>query len=123
MQKSCTPLTSRIIHASDGHPEVGSPNTSVLTIITIIKINATIQNKIPRNADTASGNVENPIIPSILYSNNFQKDHFVSPAILLTFSNSIHFVLKPTHPNKPYEKRLYSLNSRIASMNFLFIRR
>ena len=40
----------------------------------------------------AQGAVEYAKIPSIEYKNSFQKDHFVSPALLSTFSKAIHFV-------------------------------
>ena len=73
------------------------------------------QNKIPNTDANTNGAVEKAIIPSIEYKNNFQKLHFVSPATLSTFSYSSHFVSKPTQPNIPFEKRLYSGMERMAS--------
>ena len=90
----------------DGHPATGSPKQMVLTRINNKNRNAIIHTPTPSMETMARGAVENPMIPSKLYLNNFQKDHFVSPAFLYTFSNSIHFVLNPTHPKIPFEKRL-----------------
>ena len=90
------------MHAIDGHPGVGSPYTRVFTIINIIAINATIQNIKPIIDENINGVVENAVIPSNAYLNNFQKDHLVSPATLSTFSYSIHFVSKPTKLNNPF---------------------
>lgn len=45
-----------------------------------------INSKKPSIDERASGIVENAVIPSREYKNNFQKDHFVSPATLSTFS-------------------------------------
>ena len=67
----------------------------------MININAINNINIPISDAIANGAVEKATIPSMLYNNNFQKDHFVSPATLSTFSNSIHFVLNPTQPNSP----------------------
>ena len=53
-----------IIQTMDGHPEVGSPKTSVLIMINTMKINATMHINIPKKDASASGAVENPIIPS-----------------------------------------------------------
>ena len=92
-ENNCIPLTKTIIHTSDGQPEVGSPYINVLTIINIIAKNEITQNIIPNTDANIKGVVENAVIPSIAYLNNFQNDHFVSPATLSTFSNSIHFVL------------------------------
>jgi len=58
---------------------------------------------------SASGAVENAVIPSRAYLNNFQNDHFVSPATLSIFSYSIHFVSNPTNENNPLENLLYSV--------------
>ena len=38
---SCTPLMREIMHTRDGHPEVGSPKITVLTMVKIIKTNLT----------------------------------------------------------------------------------
>ena len=65
--------------------------------------------------------IENAVIPSNAYLNNFQKDHFVSPATLSTFSYSIHFVSNPTKLNNPFEYLLYSFKEIIASTTCLFI--
>lgn len=70
--------------------DVGSPNANVFIIIANIKIPATTQNKNPTIEAIARGAVENAVIPSKAYLNNFQKDHFVSP------SNSFNiFILNP----------------------------
>ena len=61
-----------------------------------------------------NGIVVKPTIPSRAYLNNFQKDHFVSPAALSTFSYSRYYVSKPTHAKMPFEKRLTSLNDKTA---------
>ena len=65
---------------------------SVLMIIKIIIINEIKQKKIPAIELIANGAVEKATIPSSAYINNFQKDHFVSPATLSIFSYSNHFV-------------------------------
>ena len=44
-KNNCTPDTKITIHASEGHPDTGSPNASVLIIITSIAINAIKQNR------------------------------------------------------------------------------
>ena len=118
---SCIPLTNTTIHIVDGQPGVGSPNASVLTIINIIAINATKQKIKPNKDDNINGVVENAVIPSKAYLNNFQNDYFVSPATLSTFSYSIHFVLNPTKLKSPFEYLLYSFKDIIASTTFLFI--
>jgi hypothetical protein len=81
------------------------------------------QNKIPIMEETKSGIVENATIPSIEYARSFQKLHFVSPWARSIFSYSSHFVRKPTQPNIPFEKRLYSPTSRIAFTILRFISR
>ena len=73
-----------------------------------------INSKKPSIDERASGIVENAVIPSREYKNNFQKDHFVSPATLSTFSYSIHLVLNPTQPKIPFENQLYSPISIMA---------
>ena len=88
-----------------------------------IMTNATKRNSIPITDAMDSGAVENATIPSREYKNNFQKDHFVLPATRSTFLYSSHFVRKPTHPKIPFEKRLYSPISRIASVICLVISR
>ena len=98
-----------MIHASDGHPLVGSPQIRVLITINKIAKNAATQNASPKKDAIASGAVENPIIPSNEYKNNFQNDHFVSPAMRSTFLNSSHLVLKPTQAKIPFVKRFFSL--------------
>ena len=121
IQNNCTPLTKTIIHASDGQPGVGSPYTNVFTIINIIAKNAIIQNISPNIDDIISGVVENAVIPSKAYLNNFQNDHLVSPATLSIFSYSIHFVLNPTKLNNPFEYLLYYFNEIILFTTCLFI--
>ena len=64
IQKSCTPLIRHKIQIMDGQPEVGSPKTSVLAMITTIIKKASAQNKMPRTEAKASGAVENAMIPS-----------------------------------------------------------
>ena len=80
-----------------------------------------IQTTTPISDTIVSGTVENAMIPSNAYRNNFQNDHFVSPAARSTFSNSIHFVLNPTHPKIPFVNRLYYGMERIALTISLFI--
>ena len=92
-----------MIQARLGQPPTGSPQIKVLQIITIIIINAMKQNRTPKNAAMVNGTVVKATIPSMAYLNNFQKDHFVSPATLSTFSNSNHFVLYPTKLHNPFE--------------------
>ena len=89
----------------------------------MININAINSINIPISDAIANGAVEKATIPSILYNNKFQNDHFVTHATLSTFSNSIHFVLNPTNPNNPLLKRLYSFNSNKAFTNCLVIKR
>ena len=98
MHESCIPPISIIIHTSEGHPLVGSPYISFLIIINTIMTNAKSIQSIPKNEEITSGAVENPMTPSIEYINNFQNDHFVSPATLSTFSYSNHLVSNPTQP-------------------------
>ena len=38
VQNNCTPLTKNIIQTKLGHPSTGSPNISVLTIITTMQL-------------------------------------------------------------------------------------
>ena len=64
-QNNCTPLISEIMQTSDGQPEVGSPNSILRTIVITINRNATMQNKTPITEATASGAVENAVIPSM----------------------------------------------------------
>ena len=64
-----------------------------------------INSKKPSIDERASGIVENAVIPSREYKNNFQKDHFVSPATLSTFSYSIHMEIKPTQPKIRNQQR------------------
>lgn len=71
--------------------------------------------------DNINGVVEKAVIPSSAYLNNFQNDHFVSPATLSTFSYSIYFVLNPTKLNNPFEYLLYSFSEIIAFTTCLFI--
>ena len=81
------------------------------------------QNSNPITVAIASGAVVNATMPSIEYKNSFQKDHFVVPADLCSFSYSSHFVLKPTQPKIPFVKRLYSLIDKTALTTFLVINR
>lgn len=77
----------------DGQPLTGSPNNSVRTTITKIITKAMNENRIPKTEAICRGSTLKAVIPSSEYLNNFQNDHFVSPATRSTFSNSIHFVL------------------------------
>ena len=54
-----------MIHTRLGQPVVGSPNARVLTIITIIMINDTKQNRKPAIEAIANGAVEKATIPSM----------------------------------------------------------
>ena len=75
-----------MMHTSDGQPDVGSPNTTVLTIVKMISTNARKQNSSPSTETNASGAVENARIPSREYRNSFQKVHVVSPLLRSIFS-------------------------------------
>ena len=86
-------------------------------------MNAIIQKRIPKTDAIINGRVEKAIIPSREYKNNPINDHFVSPATRSTFSKAIHFVLNPTQPKIPFEKRLYSPISNIESTICRVIRR
>ena len=70
------------MQTKEGQPLVGSPYISVFPIIISINKKDTKQKIIPRTDAKISGVVEKAVIPSIAYLNNFQKDHFVSPATL-----------------------------------------
>mgnify|MGYP004536399991 CR=1 FL=1 len=83
--------------------------------MTIIATKAIKHIKIPNTAAIDKGAVVNATIPSIAYLNNFQKDHFVSPATLSTFSYSNHLVSKPTKLNNPFEYLLYSFKEIVSS--------
>ena len=111
------------MQAREGHPDTGSPQINVRTMITMIMTKEIRQNKSPSTDASDSGATENPVIPSMEYTNSFLKDHFVSPAERSIFSYSIHFVRNPTHSKIPLENRLYSLIFRTASTIFRFIRR
>ena len=52
------------MHTRDGHPEVGSPNTSFRIIVTTMSTNARKQNKTHMIEAIASGSVVNATIPS-----------------------------------------------------------
>lgn len=106
-----------------GHPATGSPKSKARTTTTMMPMNAMRQQKTPRKEESASGTVENPAIPSMEYLNNDQKFHFVFPAAHSIFSYEIQWVLNPTHEKIPLEKRLYSLNDKTASTNFLVMKR
>ena len=62
-----------------------------------------------------SGASEKLIIPSSEYLNRDQKLHEVFPATRSTLLYSKYLVLKPTQAKIPFEKRLYSDSSNIAS--------
>ena len=87
----------------------------------MMAIKDTIQITNPSIAAIDSGTVVKATIPSIAYKNNFQKDHFDSPATLFTFSYSNHLVLNPTKLNSPFEYLLYSFNKRTAFTTCLVI--
>lgn len=78
---SCTPPKKTIIQASDGHPATGSEKSIALMKIKSIATTPT-PHRISPNIDAMErGVIEYANIPSIEYLNNFQKDHFVSPAL------------------------------------------
>ena len=52
------------MHTKEGQPETGSPYVHVLTIITIIIINASKQNRTPAKVAIIKGAVEKAVIPS-----------------------------------------------------------
>ena len=108
---------------SDGQPDTGSPQTSVLITITAIIIKESTQNSTPTTEANESGATENPVIPSTEYLNSFHMDHLVFPAERSILSYCSHFVRNPTQPKIPFEKRLYSLISRTACTIFRFISR
>ena len=112
-----------VIHTMDGQPKAEPPYKSWRTIMKMIATAAPKHISTPNSAAIDNGIVENATIPSIEYKNSFQNDHFVSPATRSTFSNSSHLVRNPTQPNNPFEKRLYSFISKIASTNCRFIKR
>lgn len=62
---SWTPLTKKIIQASEGQPDVGSPKAMVFTIITIIIMKAIRQNINPIIAAMVRGAVVKATIPSM----------------------------------------------------------
>ena len=62
-----------MIQARDGQPPTGSPQRSVLMMITRIAIKAMMQNSNPTTAEITSGVVEKATIPSIAYANSFRK--------------------------------------------------
>ena len=53
------------MHTSDGHPDTGSPHTSVRTMMTKIMTKESRQNITPITEASDSGATENPVIPSI----------------------------------------------------------
>lgn len=64
IQNNWIPLTKKIIHTKLGHPEVGSPNISVLIMINNISRKAIRQKIIPAIELIARGAVENAMMPS-----------------------------------------------------------
>lgn len=61
------------------------------------------------------------IISSKDYLKRLAKDHALSPSNLSIFSYSNHSISNLTHTNIPFEKRLYSLISKIKFIIGLFI--
>lgn len=79
------------MQARDAHPATELPNASCLTTIKTIAIAPRMHMITPNTAANANGAVEKATIPSIEYRNNFQKDHFVSPATL--YNNHIYVII------------------------------
>ena len=118
---SWVPAKNTTIQIMEGHPFVGSPKSSVLIITNIIRINAIAVTIKPRLMTNERGAVENPRIASNEYRSSPKNDHYVSPATLSTFSNSIHLVLNPTQLYIPLVNRLLSPSSSMASTIFRVI--
>ena len=57
----------------------------------------------PITAVNRSGVTEKQVIPSIAYLKSEENFHEDLPSSLSTVLNVIHFVLKPTHENIPFE--------------------
>src|SRR5699024_5737476 len=112
---SCRPPTNKNIDTIEGHPLVGSPKIRVRITMTIKAIPAPRQERAPTIDAKFKGASEKLIIPSIEYLNKLQKFQEVSPATRSRFSYDKYSVLKPTQLKIPFEKRLYSVNSRIES--------
>ena len=93
MANSCKPPKNDIRQTMEAHPSTELLKQIFLTIIKTINTKAIKHNTITITDDSTSGAVVNAKIHSMLYLKSDQKDHFVSPAIRSTFSNSIHFVL------------------------------
>lgn len=115
MVSNWNPPRKRITVMRDGHPEVGSPNTRVRITIKIIMTKAKIQDNSPPIKAIFSGASEKLTIPSIEYLKRDQKFQDVSPATRSTFLYSKYSVSNPTQAKIPFEKRLYSDSSSIAS--------
>lgn len=64
MQNNWIPPIITMIQIIDGHPEVGSPNIKVLTMINMMNRNAITHIKIPKKEASANGAVEKAMIPS-----------------------------------------------------------
>ncbi len=64
VQKSWIPLTMKMMHTSDGQPDTGSPQIRVLTMMTSIMRNDSIQKHTPTTDARDSGATEKPVIPS-----------------------------------------------------------
>ena len=98
MQNNCTPPKNVMIQIVDAQPVTGSPNTHFLIITNRININEAKVNTNPDQAAIVNGACEKLIIPSSEYLNNFQKLHFVFPAIRSTFlyGNQICLKSNPT---------------------------
>ena len=109
------PPRKRITVMRDGQPEVGSPKTKVRITIRITMIKAKIQDNSPPIKAIFSGASEKLTIPSIEYLNRDQKFQDVSPATRSTFLYSRYSVSNPTQAKIPFEKRLYSDHSIMAS--------
>src|SRR5699024_4194642 len=113
-QSSWIPPINKIMTTREGHPAVGSPNINARSMMINPAIMEITNIKAPVYEAIDKGISEKLIIPSTEYLNKLQKDQVVLPATLSLFSNSRYIVLNPTHENNPFEKRLYSVNSRIA---------
>ena len=107
----------------EAHPATGSPHNSRRTTMMIRNRKEMQVISIPNQEAMFRGALEKLMMPSTAYLNSFQKLHLVVPAMRSTFSKGSHYVLKPTQPKMPLEKRLYSVMDRMASFMSLVISR
>lgn len=117
------PLRKKITQIIDVHPYAELWYINCLMDSTTMATLENRQKNIPIAAAITSGIVENEVRASSEYITSPINDHLVLPAHRSTFSNSSHFVLKPTHSYIPFMNRLYSGISKMASITLRLIRR